>query len=387
MHSDIVHFRGPELVRDCVNVELTWVQSTIRRHAPVFYLHPDDKYMPCSAEFFMEQCELQGRGINGNDVVILPKGSVTGEQLLIQQDDVQSQWTSLRLCFKCHEARFGVPLAKINSVPVYVHIKAVVADDNRYIEAFEINYITLYAYNGEYTVIPGLVQAGAHDGDIEHITARVCPESGDLLAMWYNSHRPRDGEWVEADSVPRVVPSGRPIAYVALHGHGTYPRTGTIHRHFWLGNDKCSDRGVVWDPERLVLLPSMERGLQASVASGPPASCTLSSASTMLPVAACTSRGYSYSVKSPVPRVVVGVTRVAKLTMQDQNNRHGSGGAFPMVIVDDPCAWLFFRGFWGQTPAIIQQSWYRTAESPISRSPLQRLFLHFWPEVKSLMAR
>lgn len=383
MHSDIEPFgpNGPELVDDCVNVELAWIQSTIRRHAPVFYLHHDDKYMPCSAEFFMEQSELRGNGSDGNDIIILPKGSVTAVQLLLQQNDVQSRWNSLRLCFTCHEARFGMPAVNINSVPVYVHIKAVVSDDNRYIEAFEINYITLYAYNGEYTVIPGLVQAGAHDGDIEHITARVCPESGDLLAMWYNSHRPRDGEWVEAGSVPRVVPSGRPIAYVALHGHGTYPRTGTIHRHFCLGNDKCSDRGVVWDPERLVLLPTMERGLQAGEAS-----CTRSSASTMFPVATCKSRGYSYSVNSPVPRVVVGVTRVARATMQHQSNRHEDlGSSLPMVIMDDPCDWLFFRGFWGQTPAIIQQSWYRTSESPISRSPLQRLFLHFWPEVKSLM--
>lgn len=40
--------------------------------------------------------------------------------------------------------------------------------------------------------------------------------------MWYNAHRSRDGMWVEGRRVPRT-PEGRPIAYVALHGHGTYP--------------------------------------------------------------------------------------------------------------------------------------------------------------------
>ena len=51
---------------------------------------------------------------------------------------------------------------------------------------------------------------------------RVHPSSGELLGMWYNAHRSRDGMWVEGRRVPRNQ-QGRPVAYVALHGHGVYP--------------------------------------------------------------------------------------------------------------------------------------------------------------------
>lgn len=319
----------------------------------------------------MKHSELRGKVVGSNDeIVIVSRGSVTGKQLLAQQkrhQDLGSAHT-LRLCLVDHRARFGMPVASVNSVPVYVHVKAIVSDGTSFIEAFEINYITFYAYNGEYAVVPGLIHAGAHDGDIEHITARVCPDTGDLLAMWYNSHRPRDGEWVGGDLVPRAMPSGRPIAYVALHGHGTYPRTGTIHRHFWLGNDKCSDQGVMWDPERLILLPNEHR-----CCSEP------SHLSTPLCIATCNSRGCLYSsvvnTRGPLECSIV----------PKEAGAHHSHRRVPMVTIDDPCDWLFFRGEWGQTPAIIQQSWYWTAESPVSRTPLQRLFFHHWPEVESLL--
>lgn len=43
-----------------------------------------------------------------------------------------------------------------------------------------------------------------------------------LQGVWFNAHRPWDGCWVPAHEVERTA-EGRPIAYVALHGHGTYP--------------------------------------------------------------------------------------------------------------------------------------------------------------------
>lgn len=50
------------------------------------------------------------------------------------------------------------------------------------------------------------------------------------------------------------------------------------------------------------------------------------------------------------------------------------------VVTDDPCRWLFFRGEWGETDAPIIQPWFLTAEPPLSRTALLRLFGHFWPE-------
>ena len=43
--------------------------------------------------------------------------------------------------------------------------------------------------------------------------------------------------------VPRTA-DGRPISYVALHGHGSYPVTGRIIRLFGAFNDHTSARGA-----------------------------------------------------------------------------------------------------------------------------------------------
>ena len=49
--------------------------------------------------------------------------------------------------------------------------------------------------------------------------------------------------------MPRTA-DGRPIAHVAVNGHGSYPAAGTIPRIFYAANDQTSDRGAVWDPVR-----------------------------------------------------------------------------------------------------------------------------------------
>ena len=59
--------------------------------------------------------------------------------------------------------------------------------------------------------------------------------------------RHRDGVWRSADSVPRGA-HGRPVAHVAVNGHGSYPEAGTIPRIFFTANDQTSEAGAVWDP-------------------------------------------------------------------------------------------------------------------------------------------
>ncbi|DBB03550.1 TPA: hypothetical protein ACH3X3_010893 [Trebouxia sp. C0006] len=93
------------------------------------------------------------------------------------------------------------------------------------VEAIEIDYCTFYAYNGPYTVgcSPlGLgVKAGAHDGDWEHFTVRLDAQAANMVGCYYNAHRPQDGQWLPADSMPKTA-TGQPIAFVALGAHGLY---------------------------------------------------------------------------------------------------------------------------------------------------------------------
>lgn len=47
-------------------------------------------------------------------------------------------------------------------------------DDAGQPEAYELNYVTLWAFNGHYELagLP-IVQAGDHVGDVEHLTVRL----------------------------------------------------------------------------------------------------------------------------------------------------------------------------------------------------------------------
>lgn len=192
-------------------------------HTPVLRIHPSDRFMPCSAEFFMEHAELLlGEGEDsfqtGHGLVIRPRGSLTAEVLLKAQEryDPALLWMTLDA-----QSKLGSPMDSLAEVPVYAHVKEVHLS-NGSLEALEITYITFYAHNGWYALLGWGPHVGAHDGDWEHLTVRLQAPAYDCQGVWFNAHRPWDGCWVPAHEVERTA-EGRPIAYVALHGHGTYP--------------------------------------------------------------------------------------------------------------------------------------------------------------------
>lgn len=55
----------------------------------------------------------------------------------------------------------------------------------------------------------------------EYLALQPLVEQG----VWFNAHRPCDGTWLPAHQLERTA-EGRFIAYVARHGHGTYPCVG-----------------------------------------------------------------------------------------------------------------------------------------------------------------
>ncbi|GAB4823799.1 hypothetical protein N2152v2_010845 [Parachlorella kessleri] len=545
------------------------LSSLVARHAPVFQLHPADRFMPCSVEFFMQHSSLAAELPGTGQRLLVPRGSVTAELLLDYQRQNPPP-TLLRLDLD-PAARPGTAKEHIDSVPLYAHVKEILrtaseppglyieapnrsssssggggGSDGSQVEALEINYLTFYAYNGPYNVGGfRLVQTGDHDGDWEHVTARVHPSTGELLGMWYNAHRSRDGMWVEGSRVPRNE-HGRPLAYVALHGHGVYPMAARIPRHFFLGNDLTSGRGPTWAPATVVLLPPVHgwdaqpalpaehgEGWQHGVQRG---SIRLDQAPAAVPgdsgeaVAVALRRGEaaaagveqqsSAGLGFSMQRLSLGASGAAEqggstagpvngeanvstpqqqetISAQPMNGEGGSAthvaaageeepagrqasvpqsdqpvGNAPVgssdagdaqaghlaarsatqesngssasasvvrstsnssgrlhlrrlhsvpsrgsrlsssdswsdsaaapgqkpasalasslpstgvqVVTDDPCLWLFFRGLWGQTDAPIIQHWFHTAEPPLSRTALLRIFGHFWPERHSL---
>ena len=201
--------------------------------------------------------------------------------------------------------------------------------------------------------------------------------------------------------VPRDPATGRPAAYVALHGHGVYPQPARHLRHFFLGNDLCSAAGLTWRPRRVLLLPGAtateasadigeleDEGQAASRGDGAsPAAAAATAADPTYCLPHVPSRGSllagvsSYSNSDAgggagVRRASGSATGAVATYSESGSGTHG----LPQVVTDNPCAWVWFRGDWGTTPAPIEQAWMHRAEPPISRSLLLRIFGHFWPE-------
>jgi hypothetical protein len=290
----------------------------------------------------------------------------------------------------------------------------------------QITYLALYAYNGPYfpfseALGPGL---GAHDGDLERVTVRLDAESGEvrlrlfffllflrgrkknslfsfslslskrkqMIGCFFSAHRPRDGGWAAARDIERFEPPhsssspfsprGRIVAYVAKHGHGTYPSSGTQLRAGFFANDRTSSRGWSWAPRRLVLLRAA--GTKEEKGPKPSRAFSLSAVAALLEepelgIAAC--RGCELEAPSSSSS-----SSSSSRTMLPPSDPRATG-----VVVerdtDEATCFGEFEGKFGETPAARSQGWWSKAECPVSRGVALRVAGQFWPERESLHSR
>lgn len=317
------------------------LQQVIAQYTPVLHLHEDERYLPCSVEWYFERSQLWLEEPVDNEppkrTLLLDRGKVNASQLL----EVQQHHPQRQLHLEIEPlARSGMQQGELDEVPLYVVVKEVL-NKQAHVEAVEINYLTFYAFNGPYTigVPPFSFDAGAHDGDWEHFTVRLDAEAANMVGCYYHAHRPQDGQWLPADCMPKSE-TGQPIAYVAVGAHGLYTGPG-VHRRAWFAvNDYCSNKGPVWRAKN----------------------CTL-----MEPVMQVPSRG----------------TNLQESFLSTKTAAPADG---PPVHVDlRGVDWLKFKGNFGSSAAPSAQGfWYYTAEHPVSRSWFQRVW-HCSPATESLL--
>ncbi|GLI63993.1 hypothetical protein VaNZ11_007105 [Volvox africanus] len=402
-------------------------------YCPVLYLHHHDAYMPVSVEWFIERAQLNyyPEGVTGSAEVhdlgdvpggvkrLIPAGEVTQEKLLEAQTICPNPCNLSLTVGPEHYG--GISGGKLAEVPIYAQVKLVV-DDNSLPEAYEINYVTFYAFNGHYNLpanVP-LLRTGHHVGDWEHLTVRLDAASLELQGVWYNAHRNIEGEWCPAEAVPRT-PCGRILGYVAMNGHGIYPHCGTIHRLFFVANDRTSRRGPIWNPSRLVRLCGLDHGSGCAVVRS--RGCSLPSTSACH---SCSPRPPAHSssfagaggngviggnvrnTELPPGAVMAAKLQAApaaaaqaagssevdqtSLRPDSVTNPGGlrrqlkdTGPQFPLpIVVHDTSPWQRYRGYWGSIISATQQGWFLGAEPPVSRGCLRRLFLPFAPGVERL---
>ncbi|KAL3155815.1 hypothetical protein ABBQ32_012827 [Trebouxia sp. C0010 RCD-2024] len=318
------------------------LQQVIAQYTPVLYLHEEERYLPCSVDWYIKRSQLwlEEPVEHGapRRTLLLDSGQVDAGKLLeVQQHHPHHQ---LRLEIE-PLARPGMPQSELDEVPLYVVVKEVL-NKEACVEAVEINYLTFYAFNGPYTigVFPLAFEAGAHDGDWEHFTVRLDANAANMVGCYFHAHRPQDGQWLPADAMPKTE-SGQPIAYVAKGAHGLYTSPG-VHRRAWCAvNDHCGDKGPVWRCKNCIL---MEPVMQ-------------------VPSRGTNLQGTFQSATTPAPAKQLDV-------------QVDLGG------VD----WLHFKGNFGSSAAPHAQGfWYFTAEHPVSRTWFQRVLWHCSPATQSLL--
>jgi hypothetical protein len=91
-------------------VELGWLCGVVALHTPAFFLHPHDRFMPCSAEFFLQHSELRLEE-DISSAVLLPRGTASATALLEAQQRAAGSGGRLRLDLD-PAARCGEPLVR-----------------------------------------------------------------------------------------------------------------------------------------------------------------------------------------------------------------------------------------------------------------------------------
>jgi hypothetical protein len=213
--------------------QLAQLEQLANKWSPIIYLHSDEKYFPCSANWLLQNSVL----IDFNTVPFSAVSPVTNADMynIAKKYNFERRVDGDIILSFDNEIYGGE--SPLKNVPCYSLIRK--QNDKTY-----INYIFLFPYNGEYSIL-GLTNAGYHPADIEHITVEL-DSSDNLSRVFYSAHGVKDGRWVKAGDLE--MENGKIVAYMALHGHGLYPSEGTVFRIYGLANDYL-DKGSKWEPK------------------------------------------------------------------------------------------------------------------------------------------
>lgn len=204
----------------------------LNKYVPIVYHHPDEKYFPCSIDWLIQNSRLDDfvRGTTISPPTHLDLFNQAKSDNFAKRSD-----GDLVLSFDSQVFKGEHPM---RNVPCY----ALYREKNNKIY---LTYIFVYAKNGEYDIL-GLANAGQHPADLEHLTVELDLATQSLLRVMFSAHGTKDGRWVNASDIQ--FEDGKMVSYMALNGHGLYPKEGIAFRLFGLANDYLG-KGAKWEPK------------------------------------------------------------------------------------------------------------------------------------------
>jgi hypothetical protein len=221
-------------VETTIDTGLTTEQefALIKRYSPVIYLNSREVYYPSSIDWLLSKSTLVD--YNSDNIF---KDSPTNEELYnISKKNNFAEKTDGTLTLSW-SSEIYTGQRPIKDVPIYAYVQ-------KREDKFYITYVFVFPFNGSYEIL-GIRSVGDHPGDLEHLTVELDADKN-LLRVLFGAHGVLDANWVDVDEVE--FEDGKPVAYVALNGHGLYSKAGVAFRLYGLGNDYM-DKGTKWVPE------------------------------------------------------------------------------------------------------------------------------------------
>jgi hypothetical protein len=140
------------------------------------------------------------------------------------------------------------------SVPVYAHVSGVTDTARFPADHFVVQYWLFYAFNG---ALDDMLQAGAHEGDWEHVSVVVDPSMTYVAGVYMAAHS-HEASWLQPGQFT-LADERHVQVYVALHSHAAYQTPGVKKRidsniMYSFLHDHCSDKGYTWAPTEVIHL-------------------------------------------------------------------------------------------------------------------------------------
>lgn len=190
-------------------LSLADLRAVIKAHAPILRFHPQEKYLPCSVEWYLARADLV---------------KADGTRVQATVDNLPMTGTDDRayqLVLRDVASRSG----DLSTATAYVRAKPAS------VKGFtDVTFWFFYAYNGPGTahVFPGIGDVsldpfGEHNADWETITLRVDDHTKTPKRVYLSQHD--SGEWVDDLSL-FTRQNGRIVIYPSLNGHASYRAPG-----------------------------------------------------------------------------------------------------------------------------------------------------------------
>lgn len=217
------------------------IPSLIKRFSPVFYLHPEERFMPAHPIYYISHCKL----VSNDGVVLEDTGKIDVSKLHLKTPN--SHLTLDGEAFDKVMIRYGQ--LPFNRVPIFCHaVHEFPTNPKSPQHIIKLRYVLFFCFNGDYNILESAL-VGQHDSDLEHITVDVDAQSQEIWRIHYGRHGSSEGQWVPKDQF-FVEDETHPVVFIALNGHGCYHKEGVHLRLLGLAND-VTQKGPRWFPSAI----------------------------------------------------------------------------------------------------------------------------------------